>query len=117
MLTSQRIAPRQGTPLRQAIYGLMVLCFVAPPNWAQNASTEAAPSVTEKLLTPVGSETGVWTRDQVATMGRIRDTTLADAYTYNELTYLSDSIGPRLTGSPQAAAAVQWVASEMRSLG
>jgi Zn-dependent M28 family amino/carboxypeptidase len=50
-------------------------------------------------------------------MNRIRDAAMSDPYAYNELMYLTDSIGPRLTGSPQAAAAVQWVAREMRAIG
>jgi hypothetical protein len=37
------------------------------------------------------------------------------AYDYDE--FLSDAIGPRLSGSPQAAAAVTYVANEMRKLG
>ena len=64
-----------------------------------------------------GEGTGAWTPDQIATLGRIRDAAIADPYAYTELAHLSDNIGPRLSGSPQAAAAVEWVASEMRSLG
>ena len=61
--------------------------------------------------------TGAWTPEQVAVMGRLRDAALADPYAYNELEHLTDNIGPRLSGSPQAQAAVDWVAGEMRALG
>ncbi len=47
----------------------------------------------------------------------LRDAALADEYGYQELAHLTDSIGPRPTGSPQAKAAVQFVADEMRKLG
>lgn len=38
-------------------------------------------------------------------------------YAYEELRHLTDNIGPRLSGSPQAQKAVEWVADEMRKLG
>ncbi|MGC1301204.1 MAG: M20/M25/M40 family metallo-hydrolase [Caulobacteraceae bacterium] len=60
---------------------------------------------------------GVWTAEQVATMGRLRDAALKDTYAYDQLTYLTDSIGPRPSGSLQAQAAVERVAAQMRALG
>jgi hypothetical protein len=48
---------------------------------------------------------------------RLRDAALADDYAYKQLEHLSDSIGPRPAGSPQADAAANYVADEMRKLG
>jgi carboxypeptidase Q len=48
---------------------------------------------------------------------RLRDEALKDDYAYNQLEYLTDSIGPRPQGSPQADAATRYVADEMRKLG
>jgi len=48
---------------------------------------------------------------------RLRDAALADDYAYKQLEYLTDSIGPRPAGSPQADAAAKYVADEMRKLG
>jgi carboxypeptidase Q len=48
---------------------------------------------------------------------RIRDAALQDDYAYRELEHLSDSIGPRPSGSPQADAAIHYVADELRKLG
>jgi len=42
---------------------------------------------------------------------------LASDYAYQQLAHLTDNIGPRLSGSAQAEAAVQYVAAEMRRLG
>ena len=42
---------------------------------------------------------------------------LASDYAYRQTGYLSNNIGPRLTGSPQAQRAVEYVADEMRKLG
>ena len=59
----------------------------------------------------------VWTDDQLATMARLRDAAMKDQYALTELQHLTDNIGPRLSGSPQAQQAVDYVAAEMRSLG
>jgi len=50
-------------------------------------------------------------------LARIRDAALEDNYAYAELEHLTDSIGPRPIGSPQADAAVHYVADELRKLG
>jgi Zn-dependent M28 family amino/carboxypeptidase len=58
-----------------------------------------------------------WTPDQLSVMARLRDAALKDTYAFNELRHLTDNIGPRLSGSPQAQQAVNYVAAEMRALG
>src|SRR5713101_7021085 len=50
-------------------------------------------------------------------LAQIRDAALADDYAYKQLEHLTDSIGPRPQGSPQADAASQYVAGELRKLG
>ena len=50
-------------------------------------------------------------------MGRIRDAAMTDPNAYNMLAHLTDNIGPRLSGSLQAQAAVEWVAAKMRQMG
>ena len=50
-------------------------------------------------------------------MERLRDAALNDPYALNRLRHLTDNIGPRLSGSPQAQQAVNYVAGEMRALG
>ena len=50
-------------------------------------------------------------------MDRIRDAALSDPYAYNELAHLTNNIGSRLVGSPQAQGSVDWVADELRKLG
>ncbi len=47
----------------------------------------------------------------------ITDTALADCYSYSLLGELCYNIGPRLCGSPQAAAAVEWSRQVMVKLG
>lgn len=47
----------------------------------------------------------------------IRDAGLTDDYAYRQVAHLTENIGPRPVGSPQAQAAVEYVAGEMRRLG
>lgn len=52
-----------------------------------------------------------------ATYSAIRDKALASSWAFERLTDLTDLIGPRLSGSPQAQAAVEQVAAVMRGDG
>jgi carboxypeptidase Q len=47
----------------------------------------------------------------------IQQATLESDYAFRQVAYLSNNIGPRLSGSAQAARAVEYVAAEMRKLG
>ncbi len=48
---------------------------------------------------------------------QVQESSLASRYAYIQTRYLTNNIGPRLSGSPQAEKAVEYVASEMRKLG
>jgi carboxypeptidase Q len=50
-------------------------------------------------------------------LAAIRDAALADDYAYQQAAHLTDNIGPRPSGSPQAEAAVEYVAGQLRELG
>ncbi|QOY96311.1 M20/M25/M40 family metallo-hydrolase [Massilia sp. UMI-21] len=52
-----------------------------------------------------------------AALARIRDTAMQSDYAWERLADMTDLIGPRLSGSPGAAAAVTQVAEAMRKLG
>src|SRR2546426_1470507 len=47
----------------------------------------------------------------------LRDAALADDYAYRQVAHLTENIGPRPAGSPQAEAAVEYVADELRKIG
>jgi carboxypeptidase Q len=87
---------------------------------AQNAAPSSAPApltIQQRLEQMMASGPGAWTADELAAMARLRDAALDDPYALNELRHLTDNIGPRLAGSAQAQAAVEYVAGEMRALG
>jgi carboxypeptidase Q len=92
--------------------------FLYLPCMAQAPAAHAASSsYQERIGRLMKSSTGAWTTDQVATIARLRDAALQDPYAVAELRHLTDNIGPRLSGSPQAQQAVEYVAAEMRALG
>jgi carboxypeptidase Q len=47
----------------------------------------------------------------------LRDAALADDYAYHQVAHLTENIGPRPSGSPQAQQAAEYVADELRKLG
>jgi carboxypeptidase Q len=47
----------------------------------------------------------------------VRDAALTSDYAWQQLAHLTENIGPRPAGSPQAQAAAEYVAAEMRKLG
>lgn len=77
----------------------------------------SAQSVQDRLQRLINPSNGAWTADQIATMAKLRDAAMQDPYALTELRHLTDNIGPRLSGSPQAQKAVEYVADEMRALG
>jgi carboxypeptidase Q len=96
------------------------LCAIALPSLAQTPPAQAPPAgstVQDRIARMMSPGTGAWTTDQLASMALLRDAALTDPYAINELRHLTDNIGPRLAGSPQAQAAVDYVAAEMRALG
>jgi hypothetical protein len=52
-----------------------------------------------------------------AALAKIRDTAMSSDYAWQRTEDMTDLIGPRLSGSPGAAAAVTQVAEAMRKLG
>jgi len=83
---------------------------------AQNAPA-TPPTILDRLNARMGNGKSAWTPEQIATMQKLRDAAMHDPYALTELRHLTDNIGPRLSGSPQAQQAVEWVAAEMRALG
>jgi hypothetical protein len=100
--------------LLAAALGVFVPCCLAQSPQTPPAS---GPTLEDRFMRMMSAGTGAWTTDQLANMERLRDAALTDPYALNELRHLTDNIGPRLSGSPQAQAAVDYVAAEMRAVG
>jgi carboxypeptidase Q len=105
--------PHRNTPF--VFLAALVLAISAPSGLAQNAAP--APSFMDRLNAMMTGGKSAWTPEQLSVMEHLRDAALKDPYALNELRHLTDNIGPRISGSPQAGQAVEYVAAEMRALG
>ena len=56
-------------------------------------------------------------KETLVSLKKIQTASLASTYALEKTKYLTNNIGPRLSGSPQAERAVEYVAEEMRKLG
>lgn len=70
-------------------------------------SQEGSSNAAENLYSPE------LTKDLIS----LRASALGDDYAYRQVAQLTENIGPRPSGSPQARAAVEYVAAELRKLG
>jgi carboxypeptidase Q len=111
-------------PTRRKFLLAAVVIFISLPCMVQAqapasppATPPSGPSFQDRIKSLLNTSTGAWTADQIATMARLRDAALSDPFALNELRHLTDNIGPRISGSPQAQHAVEYVAAEMRALG
>jgi carboxypeptidase Q len=93
---------------------LIVASAVSACAFAQAPDPQSPQARIAQLL---NESPGAWTPAQISNMERLRDAALRDPYALLELRHLTDNIGPRIAGSPQAQHAVEWVANEMRALG
>ncbi len=59
----------------------------------------------------------LYTTKTIEDMRRVQQAALASDYAYRQTAYLANNIGPRLSGSPQAERAVQYVADELKQMG
>jgi hypothetical protein len=53
----------------------------------------------------------------VSEIKKVQQAAMESDYAYRQLAHLTENIGPRLSGSPQAQTAVEYVAVELRKLG
>ena len=90
------------------------------------ARTPAAATAFAWLLTATGAAGAVGAAGaaqpesapaDMQTLARIRDSAMTSTWAWQHLAELTDTIGPRLSGSPQLTAAIAQVASAMRALG
>lgn len=71
-------------------------------------------SVTAQQATPTPD---LYTDSTLKDLKKIQQMALKSDYAYQQTAYLTNNIGPRLSGSPQAERAVRYVADQMRKLG
>jgi carboxypeptidase Q len=71
------------------------------------STSSASPSATPAVLSP----------QTLADLKGLQQAALSSDYAYKQVAHLADNIGPRLSGSAQAAKAVEYVAGELKAIG
>jgi carboxypeptidase Q len=88
------------------IWTLALVCYALRFE-AQSATPTPSPTATP----------AVFSEQTLADLKRLQQAALSSDYAYRQVAHLADNIGPRLTGSAQAAKAVDYVASELKAIG
>src|SRR5205809_5184178 len=88
-----------------------LFCLYVTSAYAEQASPKSTSSPTP-TSTPI-----VFSPRTLADLKRLQQAALKSDYAYKQVTHLANNIGPRLSGSAQAAKAVEYVAAELKALG
>jgi len=96
---------------------LSALVFPLSSVNAQNQQPQPAPSPFAAATQMTPAQQQDFPAQLIEELTAIKTAALADDYAYRELAHLTENIGPRPTGSPQANAAADYVAAELRKLG
>jgi Zn-dependent M28 family amino/carboxypeptidase len=76
------------------------------------------PASTLSISVPTPSPTpAVFSPQTLTDLKRLQQEALNSEYAYRQVSHLANNIGPRLSGSAQAAKAVDYVASELKAIG
>ena len=89
----------------------IVIHSCAPTVYAQSPASTST-STPSPTATPI-----VFSTPTLADLKRLQQAALNSDYAYRQVAHLADNIGPRLSGSAQAAKAVEYVAGELRAIG
>jgi carboxypeptidase Q len=66
---------------------------------------------------PPAPKVVTWPAEMVSKLEKLRDAALGSDYAWKQVAHLTENIGPRISGSPQARHAVEYVAEELRRQG
>jgi carboxypeptidase Q len=84
---------------------------------AQNAQPKPAPVPFASQPQASQAELENFPPQLLQELSAIKTAALSDDYAYRQVAHLTENIGPRISGSLQAQAAVDYVAAELRQLG
>jgi hypothetical protein len=84
---------------------------------AQRVDAQQTPAAASSPNASPSPTPAVFSLQTLAELKRLQQAALTSDYAYRQVAHLSDNIGPRLSGSAQAAKAVEYVAGELKALG
>jgi len=91
------------------IFALAWLCLASAFAQQDAPTSTSTPSPT---ATPI-----VFSEQTLNELRRLQQAALASDYAYRQVAHLANNIGPRLSGSAQAAKAVEYIASQLKAIG
>src|SRR3954469_17765146 len=84
---------------------------------AQRVDAQQTPAATSSSSASPSPTPVVFSAQTLADLKRLQQAALTSDYAYRQVAHLSNNIGPRLSGSAQAAKAVEYVANELKAIG
>src|SRR5438270_8633941 len=99
---------------------LMLILFVSFAFLVLAASSNGQSGSPREVSSPTPTPTAspvVFSPQTLADLKRLQQAALNSDYAYRQVAHLANNIGPRLTGSAQAAKAVEYVAGELKAIG
>src|SRR6266571_802365 len=96
----------------QSLFFVGLLLTIASGLAQSGSPQEQSTPTPTPTATPV-----VFSPQTLADLKRLQQTALSSDYAYRQVAHLANNIGPRLTGSAQAAKAIEHVASELKTIG
>lgn len=100
-----------------SLVAFSLLVALGPTPNVQAQQPAPSPNPRDRIAAMMNEAPGAWNAGEIARMVQLRDTALEDSYALTQLRHLTDNIGPRISGSPQAEQAVRYIAAEMKTLG
>src|SRR6476620_2605077 len=96
---------------RVALLSLALFLCVQRVDAQQTPTIASSPNGSPSATPPVFSE------QTLSELKQLQKAALESDYAYRQVAHLANNIGPRLSGSAQAAKAVEYVAAELKTLG
>src|SRR5439155_9616236 len=86
--------------------------------WVTRANAEEPKSIPTSTATPTPTATPiVFSPQTLSELKQLQKAALQSDYAYRQVDHLANNIGPRLSGSAQAAKAVEYVVNELKAIG
>ena len=85
--------------------------------WASRVVGQPTPVAPLDSSPSPSPTSAVFSQQTLADLKRLQQAALNSDYAYRQVAHLANNIGPRLSGSAQAAKAVEYVANELKTIG
>jgi carboxypeptidase Q len=93
------------------------LAFLLPFFWTVPLSAQQTPAIASSPNGSPSATPPVFSPQTLSELKQLQKAAMESDYAYRQVAHLANNIGPRLSGSAQAAKAVEYVAGELTALG